>query len=198
MCLNSEVSLSGVLTMGKGRDLENRLLRDLHHVFVETGLSSDYRVIPSGYSGSFVAPSGDIDIVGPTYSHVLEIKNCDNDVATLKSNDDDDDIDQLRDCVRTSHTRAWAAIKFKRRELVVFELTNIENPSESLAMNCPVALNPRVTRTENVKVDNPSTDVWPSSRSGRSDTDVVLDALGINSDVSVENDSEFDISETTA
>lgn len=175
----------------KGFRFEKDVTNGLQSELEDRGLTNHYRLIPSGFSGNHGISSGDLDIVGPNDNHVLELKNCSNDVCTLEYDGEDEDLDQLADCAQTVHTRSWIGVKFKRRELVMVELDDPSRPAESLVENCPTVLNPRATRTGNFKMDNPSTDVWPSSRSGRDDTDVLLDAFGITG-AGVE-DQSFDI-----
>lgn len=167
----------------KGFRFEKDVTKALYSEFVDRGLTTQYRLIPSGWSGNHNIPSGDLDIVGPQYNYTLELKNTNDETGfRIGGGEEGSDIDQLSDCAYNVHTRSWVVLSFKNRETTVFELDDPQNPQQSLVDNCPSAFNPRSTRTGNVLVDKPSLDDWSSARSGCSDVNVLIEALDIGTE----------------
>lgn len=166
-----------------GRQYENRLVGEIND---RTG--PNVRAIPSGYSGNHSGVAEDFIITTKDGNYSIELKKTAQDTFTIPT----DDLEQIRACGNI-HTDPCIALKYSHRELMVTEF----GPEGGEVADTPQAFNPRYGRTGTFITDKPSLDDWSSSRSGRDDTDVLLDALGISSDVGVEAEATFNISETT-
>lgn len=152
-----------ITMVGKdGKQYENRIVN-----VINDATSNEVRAIPSGYSGSQKGPAEDFIVTTLHGNYSIELKKTSQDRFTVQT----DDVAQIQAC-ENSHTTAFIALKYTHRELVVIRASH---PVE----DCPSAFNPRYGTTETFITDKPPLDDWSSSRSGSSDTDVLLDELDI-------------------
>lgn len=162
----------------KGRRYETQLCRDIYRQ-----TDGDLLPIPAGYSGNHDVPSADIIIDDGTKIHAFELKNTSKDRKTVYYDPQDpgkDDIYQLlrfaREYPRT--VAPYIGVDFDRRQLVCSKLW-LEGPNDRMALQSAVNTTPtdvRLTYDDNLSFHKPSTDIWPSAKSG-DNTEYILDLI---------------------
>lgn len=165
-----------------GKQYENRIVNEIN-----VSTKPNVVAMPCGYSGNHNGANPDFIVLTRDQNWAVELKKTAREKFTVQT----DDLEQIRACANI-HTRPCIALKYSHRELMVTEFGM--NGGE--VADTPSAFNPRYGRTGTFITDKPSLDEWPSSRSGRSDTDVLLDACGIT-EVGVEDES-FDLNQSEA
>lgn len=156
---------------------ENERAKEIHR---RTG--PEIRAYRCGYSGSNAMPQPDILVTTPTQNHAIELKHRQGPRAVI----DAADLEQLVEC-QNSYTIAYLVVKFPLYEPVVIRFYpnimgepewNEKSTVEKFAALVPKGLDGRVTDGGNLGLTLDK-DGWPSSRSGRDDTDAILDAIGV-------------------
>lgn len=163
----------------KGRNFEHDLCADIYQ-------ATNHELIPEpiGYSGNHFAPSPDISIDDGTKLHAMELKNTSKDRITFYYDPDDkkrDDIYQLLEYARKYPRTVipYVGVNFDRRQLLLIPLW-LDGPNDRAAMRSATKMTPcdvSLTYADNLSVQKPSTDVWPSAKAG-DDVEYVLETIG--------------------
>jgi Holliday junction resolvase len=164
-----------------GSNLDNTLATKLD------GATTEYvRAIPWRGSGNTGQPAGDVVVTTPRPCHVIESKRCSWDTGDRRQLLQREDLRQLYECINT-YTDVWVAWQMTRRQLCVVGPLSAEiatDPVTSLAMSvqrmAPDPFDVTATASDHVMATKPDTDAWPSKTSGRSQTDVLIDELGLD------------------
>jgi hypothetical protein len=101
-------------------------------------------------------------------------------VVMSGSSDGQSGVDELRELIDESPpwSRQWVGVKFPHRELIVLRASSL---LEHLDGDSGIyAHGARSTRGHNISMVKPTLDEWPSSTSGRSDEQKILDVLGVD------------------
>ena len=148
----------------RGLQYEKELAADLHHH------TNTMIVFGGGTSGNVRIPQPDLLIVDTDLLFAIEIKKTSKDRFYIQS----DDIDQLINSIPYTlddQVIPLLLVKFNHREPVIIDLL----PFPAV----PDQFNEHWTKESSLRLDKPSTDEWPSSRSGREDWKVVADDLAL-------------------
>jgi Holliday junction resolvase len=166
------------------KQYENDLAKAIHDA-----TDSNVRAYRCGFSGNNAMPQPDVLITTPDMNHAIEVKGP---IASQRLYVDEEDIEQLVEC-QNDTTYVALVVKFQRRQPVVIRyyesMTNDGwndlSAAEKLMKLTPEAFDAYVTTSGSLALNKPSTDDWPSARSGASDEDAVLSGLGVVTDKSI-------------
>lgn len=157
-----------------GSDYDNDVAVELHR-----RTPSDVCVLPTRGSGNVAIAQPDVLVRTDVIDYAIELKR-----STVDTGEyfyvEEEDLVQLHEC-GNKYTHCVFGMKFTRRELLVTFLPSVEGetPAEALASVTPSAFDPHVTDSGSIRYEKPDTDVWPSSRAGKSDVEVVADELDL-------------------
>ena len=182
---------------GKGKNYENTLVNAITSVTTD-----DVWCGAVGYSGNaagdhcdlMVAVSPQVTTTHDAVLHAIEAKKrsgkAGNRVYLRGGSDADTGVEELRRLVEEtpSWSRAWLAVKFDRRELMVVRADRLYRvcTTETTLSGGPIALlDPQVTDAGSIGLRKPTTDEWNSATVGNSDEEVVVEALGLPSQTTV-------------
>lgn len=169
----------------KGADYDCEVAADLHHATTDR-----VRAVPHRGSGNVQVPCTDVLVTTPTGHREIELKR--HSLSRPSNTDrisdarayvlDDSDVEELLAVQQFPDTTAWFGCKVTRCELFLVRVPNVSDVDEAvekLASRVPDEFQPHVTDAGSLRVTKPETDEWPTSTSGRSDAEVILETLGI-------------------
>lgn len=162
----------------KGRRYENDTAVEFHRE------SPDHATAwPIGYSGSNAIPSADVLLLSKGGAVALELKTTSQDTFGVAESD----LEQLLD-VQKNYMDICLVINFANREPVFIEpafpsldgfgLDGGPDPIENFMSGTPDVFEPRRTDGGDepmFRVSKPSTDEWPSARSGKDTVEKLID-----------------------
>ncbi len=156
-----------------GKDLDNDVA---NAVYEHTG--SHIVCHPTRGSGNVKSPQGDVVIRTNVLDYVVELKrNSRTDRGDRAQFMEKEDLDQLSKC-SNEYTEIYCGLKMTNCQMVCARV-DPENPAKSLAENLPEAFDANDTRSGNVTIRKPELEDWPSATAGKSDAEVVCDAIGV-------------------
>lgn len=164
-----------------GKDLDNDIA---NAVYEHTG--PNVVCHPTRGSGNVKSPQGDVVIRTNAWDYVVELKrNSRTDRGDRATFLKEEDLEQLKKC-SNDYTMIYVGLKMTHCQMVCAEVEvasqadDASDLAESLAENMPEAFDANATRSNNVTIRKPvDTDVWPSATAGKSDAEVVCDAIGV-------------------
>jgi len=167
------------MTQQAGKDLDNAIANGIYE-------HTDGNVVTHSTrgSGNVKSPQPDVVVRTNVWDYAIELKrNTRTDRGDRATFIKSDDLKQLGKC-SNDYTQIFCGLKMTHCEMVCVEVdASSGDPADlaaSLAENLPEPFDANATRSNNVTVRKPeNTDVWPSARSGRSDVEVVCDAIGV-------------------
>lgn len=165
----------------KGRQYETELCA---RIYDETG--GQLIAEPLGYSGNHQAPAPDIRIDDGQKIHAFELKKTSDDRKSIYYEPADkttDDINQLLTYADTYPRTVvpYIGVRFTNRQLVVAPIwmraPNDRAKLQSATNTAPSGVDISVTYADNLSVQRPDTDAWPSAQKG-DDVAYILREIG--------------------
>lgn len=164
---------------------ENDLVKEIYDQ-----TDGDLFPIPVGMSGNHNVPAPDIVIDDGVKVHAFELKTTSKDRISVMLDPDEygkvttsDDLSQLiyfgRNYPRT--VVCYVGVSFNRRQLLLVKLwhnsdLSVENVLQSAVTTAPSGVDVSVTYANNLSVQKPDTDGWPSAAQG-DDIEYLLDTI---------------------
>ena len=168
------------MTQQAGKNLDNHIANGIYE-------HTDGNVVTHSTrgSGNVKSPQPDVVVRTNVWDYAIELKrNTRTDRGDRATFIESSDLKQLGKC-SNDYTQIYCGLKMTHCEMVCVEVEvaspddDVSDLAQSLADNLPEAFDANATRSDNVTVRKPELDDWPSSRAGRSDVEVVCDAIGV-------------------